>query len=83
MNIKHILYNHIEYVTSAAYKSLGFVLRNRRLFHSAEAIVSLYKAYVRCKLEYAGIVWSPIYRVSINDCLVKPALEKKFTVPLF
>jgi hypothetical protein len=23
------------------------------------------------------------YRVSINDCLVKPALEKKFTVPLF
>jgi hypothetical protein len=53
--------NHIEYVTSAAYKSLGFVLRNRRLFHSAEAIVSLYKAYVRCKLEYAGIVWSPIY----------------------
>jgi hypothetical protein len=53
--------NHIEYVTSAAYKSLGFVLRNRRLFHSTEAIVSLYKAYVRCKLEYAGIVWSPIY----------------------
>jgi hypothetical protein len=24
-----------------------------------------------------------LYRVSINDCLVKPALEKKFTVPLF
>jgi hypothetical protein len=23
------------------------------------------------------------YRVSINDCRVKPALEKKFTVPLF
>jgi hypothetical protein len=23
------------------------------------------------------------YRVSINDCLVKPALEKNFTVPLF
>jgi hypothetical protein len=24
-----------------------------------------------------------LYRVSINDCLVKPALEKNFTVPLF
>jgi hypothetical protein len=48
-------------VTSAVYKSLGFVLRNRRLFHSTEAIVSLYKAHVRCKLVYAGIVWAPIY----------------------
>jgi hypothetical protein len=55
--------NHIEYVTSAPYKSLGFVFRNSRLFQSTEAIISLYKAYsyVRCKLEYADIVWSPIY----------------------
>jgi hypothetical protein len=24
-----------------------------------------------------------ILEIHINDCLVKPALEKKFTVPLF
>jgi hypothetical protein len=27
-------------------------------------------------------IWG-LLKVSINDCLVKPALEKNFTVPLF
>jgi hypothetical protein len=63
--------NHIEYVTSAAYKSLGFVLRNRRLFHSAEAIVSLYKAYVRCK-------WSMLVLFGHQYTITTPGPWRRF-----
>jgi hypothetical protein len=38
---------------------------------------------VRFLVEHYPNVSFTKYRVSINDCLVKPALEKNFTVPLF
>jgi hypothetical protein len=37
----------------------------------------------RSHVKEKNILRCSMYRVSINDCLVKPALEKKFTVPLF
>ena len=41
--------DHIENIVSAAYKTLGFVIRNGR-----------------SRLEYAKVLWSPIYRVHIS-----------------
>jgi hypothetical protein len=39
-------------------KAVDIVLANMCTYR---VVQSLYKAHVRCKLEYAGIVWSPIY----------------------
>jgi hypothetical protein len=51
---------HVEYVLS---KSLGFVIRNGKLFDNPQTLLCLYKTYVRSTLEYASIVWSPCYKV--------------------
>jgi hypothetical protein len=53
----------VEYVLSKAYKSLGFVIRNGKLFDNPQTLLCLYKTYVRSTLEYASIVWSPCYKV--------------------
>lgn len=52
---------HIRLTTESAYKSLGFVLRNGREFDNVKTLNTLYTAFVRCKLEYASVVWSPSY----------------------
>jgi hypothetical protein len=52
---------HIEYITKSALKSLGFITRQTKDFWSLNAIKSLYFAFVRSKLEYAGTVWNPYY----------------------
>jgi hypothetical protein len=50
---------------SNTYKSLGFVIRNGKLFDNPQTLLCLYKTYVRSTLEYASIVWSPCYKVHI------------------
>ncbi|CAH1381412.1 unnamed protein product, partial [Tenebrio molitor] len=57
--------SHVEYVLSKAYRSLGFVIRNGKLFDNPQTLLCLYKTYVRSTLEYASIVWSPCYKVHI------------------
>ena len=52
---------HIRLTTESAYKSLGFILRNGREFNNVKTLNTLYTAFVRCKLEYASVVWSPLY----------------------
>lgn len=39
----------------------GFLVRNCRSFRDIECIKKLYISYVRSILEYAAIVWNPIY----------------------
>jgi hypothetical protein len=57
---------HIEYVVSKAYKMLGFVLRNGKFLNDPESLRILYCAYVRSHMEYAAVVWSPIYNVYVE-----------------
>ena len=61
---------HIEKIASSAYKSLGLVIRNSGAFQSKDILKPLYFAYVRSRLEYSSIIFSPIYQVHIS------ALEK-------
>lgn len=57
---------HIEHITSAALKSLGFVLRNAREFKKISTVITLFNCFVRSKLEYCSVIWSPHYSVHIN-----------------
>lgn len=58
---------HIEECVAAAFKSLGFVLRNSKDFKNLSTLRLLFVTFVRSKLEYASVVWSPTYNVYITQ----------------
>lgn len=57
---------HIDHITSKAYKSLGFVIRNSQQFKSPLCLKTLYYCYVRSILECASVVWRPFYKKYID-----------------
>ncbi|KAH0819129.1 hypothetical protein GEV33_003662 [Tenebrio molitor] len=54
---------HIRTIAGTAFRALGFVLRAGREFSDVTTLKLLYITYVRYRLEYASLVWSPIYDV--------------------
>ena len=70
---------HVESVTSAAYKTLGFILRNFKSFNDSDALLILYKALVRPKHEYACVVWSLIYDAHVASVEKVTRLLQKST----
>jgi Reverse transcriptase (RNA-dependent DNA polymerase). len=56
---------HIEIVVMNAYKSLGFIVRNMCNFMKIDTFCLLFNTFVRSKLEYASVVWTPIYATHI------------------
>lgn len=66
---------HINQITSKAYKSLGFVIRNSQLFKSPLCLKTLYYCYVRSILESASVIWRPFYKKYINQI---EAIQRKF-----
>ncbi len=58
---------HIQTLTSDAIKLLGFIMRNSSSINDEAVIKLLYFSFVRCKLEYAAIVWYPHYTAYINE----------------
>lgn len=59
--------SHIEQVVACASRMLGFILRNSKHFSNVSTIKLLYYSYVRSRLEYCSIVWSPIYSRHSNS----------------
>lgn len=57
---------HIINLTNSALKSYGFIARNSRDFLDCNTLKILYYAYVRSKLEYASLAWSPHYATYID-----------------
>ena len=53
--------HHANEVAKSAAVSLGFILRNTKGFNNIRALKNLYNAFVVSKLEYASLIWSPIY----------------------
>lgn len=53
--------SHVNEVCKSASKTLGFVLRNSKHFADPATTEYLFCSLVRSKLEYAAIVWHPIY----------------------
>lgn len=58
--------NHVDYITSNANRSLGYLRRNFSLAPTNLKLL-LYKTLVRSKLEYASSVWDP----NINSLILQ------------
>lgn len=54
--------SHIDEIIGKAYKLLGFVWRNCKIFRNKTALVTAYFALVRSTLEYCSNVWNPQYK---------------------
>lgn len=57
---------HIEAICSSANKMYGFLVRNSWDFNDQDTLKALYFAYVRSKIEYADVIWSPFYDIHIQ-----------------
>lgn len=66
---------HIDKITSKAFKTLGFILRNTKEFRQPDSIILLYNALVRSCLEYCCVAWNPHYKKYIDRI---ERLQKKF-----
>lgn len=54
---------HICETVKSAMKSLGFIIRSCRRFTEVNCLKTLYFSFVRSRMEYASVVWSPFYAV--------------------
>jgi hypothetical protein len=70
---------HIEYITNHCYNLLGFLTRNTVSFDS-NVLKTFYNAFIRSKLEYCFIVWSPTYQKYIH---MLEAVQRKFLKTLY
>ncbi|CAH2084309.1 unnamed protein product [Euphydryas editha] len=52
---------HINQITNHAFQLYGFVMRVCSSFKNYETYLTLYKALVRSQVEYASVIWNPIY----------------------
>lgn len=72
---KFTFWNHVSEITSSALKILGFIIRTTRCFTSIDAILPIYYSFIRSKLEYASLIWSPIY---INQVSTLELVQRRF-----
>ena len=59
--------HHIAKIIHSAYKCLGFIVRNTKDFTKVSSINIIYFAFVRSKLEYASVIWSPFYNIHSSN----------------
>ena len=52
---------HIDVTIRSANKMLGFIIRSSKDFSNILLMKQLYYAFVRSKLEYGSLIWSPYY----------------------
>lgn len=57
---------HINDLAATCFRSLGFIIRNSRDFSNIHTLKLLFYAFVRSKIEYASVVWSPYYQSHVN-----------------
>lgn len=66
---------HISDIVSQANRNLGFIFRHSKGFNSLSTLKILYTAYVRSKLEYAALLWYPIYECYVTNI---ESVQRKF-----
>lgn len=65
----------IDNIVSRAFRLLGFVIRNSCNFKNEITLIRLFNIYVRSVIEYASLVWSPLYETHKNTI---EKVQKKF-----
>lgn len=58
---------HMNYIVQQSFKTLGFICRTGRNFTSTNTIKMLFNTFVRSKLEYACVAWSPGYEAHVRN----------------
>ncbi|KAG6445916.1 hypothetical protein O3G_MSEX004131 [Manduca sexta] len=58
---------HYQHITSKANQLLGFVFRSAKGFKKSRSLLYLFNALARSILEYDSPVWSPHYKVHVNE----------------
>jgi len=66
---------HVMNTCAQANRMLGFIVRSTKDMNSVSSLLTLYKALVRPKLEYASVVWSP-YQIILIEKL--EAVQRRF-----
>lgn len=66
---------HIENITSKAYKSLGFITRSTKEFKNVDTYVYLYKTIVLPTITYCSQIWSPHQDIYMNYL---ESIQRKF-----
>ncbi|XP_044757831.1 uncharacterized protein LOC123315985 [Coccinella septempunctata] len=66
---------HIENTISSAFRTYGFIVRNSKYFLNTRTLISLFNSLIRSKLEYASIIWRPIYECHVNRL---EAVQRRF-----
>lgn len=56
---------NLQHITLSANKLLGYIWRNAKDFSDVSVMKILYASFVPTKLEYAVLIWYPIYGVLI------------------
>ena len=59
--------NHVDLISSEAQRMLNVLYRTRRDVNDISTKTLLYIAWVRSRLEYASVVWSPHTKRNINN----------------
>jgi hypothetical protein len=57
---------HLDYIIPKAYKALALIRRHGTKFTDPYTFKSLYSAFVRSRLAYAAIIWSPVASIHVN-----------------
>lgn len=52
---------HIGNVVKDCFRTLGYIIRNSRLFSSLDTLTALYNVFICSKLEYCSVIWAPQY----------------------
>ena len=66
---------HIEDIVQSALKSLGFLIRSASSFNNLSTISVLFNTFVKSKLSYATLAWSPSYNYAIDRL---EAVQRRF-----
>lgn len=66
---------HVDNVVRRAMKCLGFILRISKEFRQRSSVIILFKTLVRPILEYATLIWNPLYDKYIQRI---ERVQKKF-----
>lgn len=54
---------HIEGIINDAYRMLGLIMRYSKDLYNINVIFVLFNSFVRSKLEYAAVIWNPLFKL--------------------
>jgi hypothetical protein len=80
LDSKFYIHNHINFISSHCIKLLGVVRKINFSFLSLECMFIFYFMLIRCKVEYASVLWNSVMSTDANrlECI-----QHKFTALCF